>query len=180
MTDGFPLGLRRILPADTARISVLLRDRLPELRAMLKSPGTFAATKLKTIANRVALRDYFDLVAIEQCTAITMEPALQDYQERYRTRDCNTLLHIIRALGTFSDFTDDPGLPVTRANIERYWTRRLRTLAFSINTTGTVTPHPSPAALTGPALATGGGAELPRTAGHGEPLERRQFERGLP
>ena len=38
-------------------------------------------------------------MTMEQHTAITMEPALQDYQKRYHTRDRNTLLHIIRALG---------------------------------------------------------------------------------
>ncbi len=114
-----------------------------------------AATKLKTIADRGELRDYFDLMTIEQHTAITMEPALQDYQERYQTHDRNTLLHIIRALGTFNDVTDDPGLPVPRASIERYWIRRVRSLALSIDTTGAVNTHPP--AVTGsstiPALA---------------------------
>ena len=84
-----------------------------------------------------------------------MEPALQDYQERYQTHDRNTLLHIIRALGTFNDVTDDPGLPVPRASIERYWIRRVRSLALSIDTTGAVNTHPP--AVTGsstiPALA---------------------------
>jgi len=126
-----------------------------------------AATKLKTIADRGELRDYFDLMTIEQRTAITMEPALQDYQERYRTRERNTLLHIIRALGTFSDVTDDPGLPVTRASIERYWTSRVRSLAFSIDTTGTVTTHPSPVALTGSAVSPDPAAAPPIDPGAG-------------
>jgi len=97
-----------------------------------------AATKLKTIADRGELRDYFDLMTIEQRAAITMEPALQDYQERYRTRDRNTLLHIIRALGT-----------------------------FSIDTTGTVTTHPSPAALTGSAVVPTPAASPPVHPGAG-------------
>ena len=102
-----------------------------------------AATKLKTIADRGELRDYFDLMTIEQHTAITIEAVLQDYQERYRTRDRNTLLHIIRALGTFSDVIDDPGLPASRVSIERYWTRRVRTLVLSVDTTGTVATQPA-------------------------------------
>lgn len=115
-----------------------------------------AATKLKTIADRGELRDYFDLMAIEQHTDITIEVALQDYQERYRTRDRNTVLHIIRALGTFSDVADDPGLPVSRASITRYWTARVRTLAVSVDTTGTVATHPrSPVAQDAPAVPTG-------------------------
>lgn len=200
MTNRLPRNLLDVLPADTA-LAAHLHHRVsrdldffspveldvPDLRTMLESLGTFAATtdeadtlngvfndakvqflrtrnqdalepptdvagipvaslrdiaatKLKTIADRGELRDYFDLMTIEQHTAITMEPALQDYQERYQTRDRNTLLHIIRALGTFNDVTDDPGLPVPRA---------------SIDTTGAVNTHPP--AVTGsstiPALA---------------------------
>lgn len=223
MNVGLPRDLREVLPEDTARTWVLLRDHLPKsmvlyggtalaahlhhrvsrdldffsagplgaaaLKVTLESLGTFAATtdeadtlngvfndtrvqflrirrqdalepptgvagipvaslrdiaatKLKTIADRGELRDYFDLMTIEQRTAITIESALQDYQERYRSTDRNTVLHIIRALGTFGDVIDDPGLPATRDSIEKYWSRRVRTLALSIDTTGTVTTNP--------------------------------------
>lgn len=81
-------------------------------------------------------------MTVEQRTAITIESALQDYQERYRSTDRNTVLHIIRGLGTFGDVIDDPGLPATRDSIEKYWSRRVRTLALSIDTTGTVTTNP--------------------------------------
>lgn len=97
-----------------------------------------AATKLKTIADRGALRDYFDLMTIEQRSAITMETALLDYQERYQTHDMNTITHIIRALGTFSDVGDDHGLPVRRTTIEDYWARRTPNLGLSVDVTGTL------------------------------------------
>jgi DNA-binding MarR family transcriptional regulator len=132
-------------------LSVVASDALD-----VASLRDIAATKLKTIADRGELRDYFDLMVIEQRTAITIETALQDYQERYRTRDRTTVLYIIRALGTFSDVADDPGLPVSRASITRYWTRRVRTLAVSVDTTGTVATHPrAPVAQGSPAVPPG-------------------------
>lgn len=97
-----------------------------------------AATKLKTIADRGELRDYFDLMTIEQRSAITVETALLDYQEHYHTHDINTITHIIRALGTFSDVVDDHGLPASRTVIEDYWVRRTPHLALSVDVTGTL------------------------------------------
>ena len=58
-------------------------------------------------------------------------------------------------------------MPITRATIERYWTRRVRTLAFSIDTTGTVTTHPSPVALTGSAVSPDRMAARPVQPGAG-------------
>jgi predicted nucleotidyltransferase component of viral defense system len=39
-----------------------------------------AATKIKVIGDRGELRDYFDLMVIEQRTPVTVETALVDYQ----------------------------------------------------------------------------------------------------
>lgn len=103
-----------------------------------------AATKLKTIADRGELRDYFDLMTIEQRSAITIETALLDYQERYHTHDLNTITHIIRALGTFSDVADDHGLPARRTTIEDYWVRRTPNLGQSVDVTGTLSVTPPP------------------------------------
>lgn len=231
MSGQLPLPLRGLLPSDTARTWVLLRDYLPDSlvlyggtalaahlghrvsrdldffysdpldlsvwRRTLESLGTLAvtteradtlngvfnstrvqflrtrgqdalesptviagikvasvrdiaATKLKVIADRGELRDYFDLMVIEQRTAVTVESALLDYQERYHTHDSNTLVHIIRALGTFSDVNDDPGLPVARDTIEGYWGRRARSLTLTIDTSGTTSIRPTVASLAPP------------------------------
>lgn len=103
-----------------------------------------AATKLKAIADRGELRDYFDLMVIEQRTGITIGTALLDYQSRYNTYDMNTITHIIRALGTFSDVADDPGLPANRAVIEHYWVRRTPDLGLCVDVTGDLTVNPPP------------------------------------
>lgn len=241
MNGQLPLALREVLPSDTARTWVLLRDHLPDslvlyggtalaahlghrvsrdldffysgpldltaLRRKLESIGKLAvstehadslnavfnstrvqflrtrgqqalesptvlagikvagvrdiaATKLKVVADRGELRDYFDLMVIEQRTAVTVESALLDFQERYHTHDSNTLVHIIRALGTFSDVNDDPGLPVARDIIEGYWGRRARSLTLTIDSSGTTSIRPTAAALA-PRTGEGSLAESP-------------------
>jgi len=149
----------------------------PSVIAGIKVAGLrdIAATKLKVIADRGELRDYFDLMVIEQRTAVTVESALLDYQERYHTNDANTLVHIVRALGTFSDVNDDPGLPVARATIERFWRSRVRSLTLTLDTSGTTSTAPAPAA---PPAGTDGLARSQANAGSGrgrvwvEPHER--------
>lgn len=83
------------------------------------------ATKLKVIGDRGELRDYFDLMTIEERTELRAEQGLGFYLARYRPRTPESSLgHIARALASFGDVTDDPALPVPRARIERYWRRR--------------------------------------------------------
>jgi len=83
------------------------------------------AMKLKVIADRGELRDYFDVMRIEQDTGRTVEEGLGLYLARYGDRpDSNTLMSIVRGLGYLDDVLDDAQLPASRASIEAYWTRR--------------------------------------------------------
>jgi len=66
-----------------------------------------AATKLKAIGDRGELRDYFDLMVIEEQTGLAAETSLLDYQQRYKTKDQNTLTHIVLGLGYLGDVGDD-------------------------------------------------------------------------
>jgi hypothetical protein len=84
-----------------------------------------AAMKLKVIAQRGELRDYFDLMAIEQQTRITAEEGLTLYLARYRPRDADSqVAAIIRALGYLDDVDEDLALPSSKLEIESYWKRR--------------------------------------------------------
>lgn len=76
---------------------------------------------------RGALRDYFDLMCIEERTELDVVIGLQLYQERFRpsTPDQH-VRRILLALGYFGDVDDDPTLPATRDEIEQYWTDRQR------------------------------------------------------
>lgn len=81
-----------------------------------------AATKIKVIGDRGALRDYFDLKVIEERAGITVTQMLADYQERYT--DSSNLQHLIMSLGFFGYVDDDPSLPLTKTEIAAYWTNR--------------------------------------------------------
>lgn len=108
-----------------------------------------AATKLKVIGDGGELRDYFDLMVIEEQTSLSAEASLLDYQQRYKTDDMNTLHHIVRGLGHLGDVGNDPTLPIDRGAIEDYWHARQPVIFDNMDSTGTVTPprHFDPAKL---------------------------------
>jgi len=83
------------------------------------------AMKLKVISDRGELRDYFDLMEIEKRTDLRVEEGLGLLIERYHPADpSGTLSGTLMALGYLGDVADDPGLPIAREEIERYWQRR--------------------------------------------------------
>lgn len=83
------------------------------------------ADKLKVVGDRGELRDYFDLMVIEEATPHRAEHGIAYYRHRYDVGpDHITISHIVRALGHFADVADDPALPVPREEIEAYWLRR--------------------------------------------------------
>lgn len=91
------------------------------------------ATKLKVVGDRGELRDYFDLMVLEQQAGLRAEEGLSVFIERYRPVTPEAaVLHIVRGLGYFDDVADDPGLPMERREIEGYWTRRQPEIVASL------------------------------------------------
>ena len=87
------------------------------------------AMKLKVVMDKGELRDYFDIMTIEERTPLKAEEGLGIFLERYRPKAPDEVMSVIvRALGSLGDVQDDPGLPVKRSTIERYWARRQREL----------------------------------------------------
>lgn len=87
--------------------------------------GDIFAMKLKVVAERGELRDYFDLMTIEQQAGRGVEEGIALFAERYRLpREPATAEPIVRALGYFDDVDEDLGLPLARADIAAYWKRR--------------------------------------------------------
>ncbi|MFA5890262.1 MAG: nucleotidyl transferase AbiEii/AbiGii toxin family protein [Actinomycetota bacterium] len=83
------------------------------------------AMKLKVIEDRGELRDYFDLMAIEQAERGAAETGLGDFLDRYRPKDSGSaLLHIVEALGYLDDVDEDDLVPRTKNEVASYWTRR--------------------------------------------------------
>lgn len=91
------------------------------------------AMKLKVIRERGELRDYFDLMAIEQQGGLTVEEGLALFLARYRARpDSGTLGPIVRALGHLDDVDEDEALPLQKADIAAYWRRRQPEVASTL------------------------------------------------
>ena len=87
-------------------------------------PDIFAM-KLKVIADRGELRDYFDLMVIEQQTGLSVAEGIGFFLARYRRNpDNQVLMPVISALGYLDDVDEDDSLPVTKAAIDAYWRKR--------------------------------------------------------
>lgn len=111
--------LRRVAGIDVADLSDLL------------------ATKLKVIGDRGELRDYYDIEVIEERTTLTVEQGIALYVARYRPDPPEpSVAHIVRALGYLDDVADDPALPVPRARIVDYWSRRQGEVAAALDPAG--------------------------------------------
>jgi len=107
-----------------------------EAQALLEPPTLIAgvhvagipdifAMKLKVIADRGELRDYFDLMVIEQQTALTVAEGIGFFLTRYkRNPDNQVLMPVISALGYLDDVDEDDSLPVSKSTIDAYWRKR--------------------------------------------------------
>ena len=82
----------------------------------------------RPVRNRPAerkLRDYFDLMTIEQRTDRTVDEGLALFLERFQPEFPDQALnHIVLGPGYLNDVDPDDALPVSRQQIVDYWTRR--------------------------------------------------------
>jgi nucleotidyltransferase AbiEii toxin of type IV toxin-antitoxin system len=83
------------------------------------------AMKLKVVGDRGELRDYFDLMTIEEETRRTVDEGLALFIERFQPEYPEQAInHILLGLGYFDDVDPDETLPAPRQQIVDYWTRR--------------------------------------------------------
>jgi hypothetical protein len=83
------------------------------------------AMKLKVVGDRGELRDYFDLMTIEQRAGRTADEGLALFIARFQPQyPQQAINHILLGLGYFDDVDPDDALPVPRSQIVDYWTRR--------------------------------------------------------
>lgn len=94
------------------------------------SVADITATKLNAISGRAQLRDYFDLMCVEQQAKLPVERGFSLFMARYGIDHTHPAFRAaIRGLGHFDDIADDPGLlgeqgTGVRDRIVHYWTRR--------------------------------------------------------
>lgn len=112
----------QVLEAATQRL-ILPTIRIAGLR--IASVEDIMATKINVICARGALRDYFDLICIEQQTGLQVEVGISLAIQKYGPRDKeNFVFAALHSLGGFDDVDDDPSLPVSREKIQSYWLSR--------------------------------------------------------
>lgn len=101
------------------------------------------AMKLNAIAGRAQLRDYYDLMAIEERAGRTVEEGLGLFLARYQPEHEDSAIRpIVLALGHLDDAADDPFLPADRDTIARYWQRRQPHIIAAIERHGLTGPGP--------------------------------------
>jgi Nucleotidyl transferase AbiEii toxin, Type IV TA system len=115
----------QFLHADEVRPQRLLESPTQVDGLHIAQISDLMAMKLKVVGDRGELRDYFDLMTIEQQTGRTVDEGLALFVERYQPEYPDQAInHILLGLGYFDDVDPDDALPVSRQQIVDYWTRR--------------------------------------------------------
>jgi predicted nucleotidyltransferase component of viral defense system len=91
------------------------------------------AMKIKVLAERGEARDYFDVMTIDETGGISVEEGIELYLERYHVDpSAGALPHLYLAMGDLSDVEEDAALPMTTAELQKWWSaRQLRVLRNS-------------------------------------------------
>jgi hypothetical protein len=117
----------QFLHADEARPQRLLESPAQVDGLHIARISDLMAMKLKVVGDRGELRDYFDLMTIEQRTGRMVDEGLALFLERFQPEYPDQAInHILLGLGYFDDVDPDDALPVSRQQIVDYWTRRQR------------------------------------------------------
>jgi Nucleotidyl transferase AbiEii toxin, Type IV TA system len=125
------------LHADQAAPQKLLEK--PTVVAGLHLAGLkdLLAMKLKALAERGEMRDYFDVKAIDEQSPLSVEDGVALYLERHRLDPSSGALKaLIRAIGYLDDVEEDEALPATRDELATWWQRRQASLIRNLGRTG--------------------------------------------
>lgn len=83
------------------------------------------AMKIKVMAERGEMRDYFDVKAIDEKGAISVEEGVELYMRRYGIDSSSAALpHLYRTMGDLSDVEADDLLPIDLGELQRWWSAR--------------------------------------------------------
>ncbi len=95
------------------------------------------AMKLKVLAERGEMRDYFDVKAIDEQSPLSVEDGIALYLNRYRLDPSSGAVKaLIRAMGYLDDVEEDEALPTTREELAKWWQRRQASVIGNLGRTG--------------------------------------------
>jgi hypothetical protein len=150
----------QFLQCGSERSERQLEPTTPVAGLQVAGLGDLFAMKLNAVAGRAQLRDYYDLMTIEQKTGRSVEEGLALYLARYQPdHPDSAITPILLGLGYFDDVADDPFLPAERDTITRYWQQRQPQILAAIERHGLAsptTPDPLPSQETAPCKSLNG------------------------
>lgn len=134
----------QFLHADEGKAQRLLQQPTFVEGMQIAGMADLMATKLKVIAQRGEHRDYFDLLAIEEKTGMTVDEGINYFLARYQPEDADTAVSaIITALGYMDDVDDDEKVPMSKDEVAGYWRGRQPEVLKNVGwLTGGGTPPP--------------------------------------
>ena len=132
------------LQFNATKVQILDASSQQQIRPTIRVAGVrvasvedIMATKLNVVTKRGELRDYFDLMIIEQLRHIRVEEGIAYAIARYSPTVPREYVQLVMSsLGYLGDVEDDDSLPVERSVIESHWIRRREEIARHIASYG--------------------------------------------
>lgn len=114
------------------KIEIFDASRLRRLAKPTKVAGLWVASiqdlmamKIKVMAERGEMRDYFDVKAIDENGGVSVEEGIELYVKRYGVNlNGDALPHFYKAMGDLSDVEIDELLPIGKAKLQTWWSAR--------------------------------------------------------
>lgn len=83
------------------------------------------AMKIKVMAERGEMRDYFDVKTVDENGGISVEEGVELYLKRYDLNPSGDAVpHLYKAMGDLSDVEVDELLPIGKAELQEWWSAR--------------------------------------------------------
>lgn len=114
------------------KIEIFDASQLKQLAEPTKAAGLRVASlqdlmamKIKVMAERGEMRDYFDVKAIDAEGGISVEEGIELFVRRYDVNpNSATLVHLYKAMGDLSDVEADELIPIGKAKLQAWWSAR--------------------------------------------------------
>lgn len=111
--------------ADEKAQQHLLEEPIVVAGLRVASLKDLMAMKLKVVCDRAEMRDYFDLKAIDEEGGVSVEEGLSLFLARYDAKSTGEeIRQVIRSLGYLDDVDEDNTLPITKAELSKWWASR--------------------------------------------------------
>jgi len=83
------------------------------------------AMKIKVMAERGEMRDYFDVKTIDEDGGISVEEGIELYIERYGVDPTSSSMRqLYLAMGHLDDVEPDESLPISKEELAAWWRKR--------------------------------------------------------